>query len=435
MFLIRPAGANQNAKLAIGGGGPLLGSAIYGMPAGAAVDPLRSHAYFSMAAADYGQKTLVGTRSWAFKADEMPIPADIDWDGVEIEMPSIAGVAVTPDMVAVALVNGGNAANPTLDGGAPTWVVGTSLTAPPVGTDDSPGEGAVAATFAVASTATQRQLAIRIQLPAGAYVAAGSGGSGIGTDANAYAYGTSEPFKQDADTSATPGTTSGWGQSFGEFPSFRIKLINLSRPVVLLGAVGDSHGQGYHGTGVGGERGPWGYAMQFWDATGPFPDVCVVNLGRSGHSTAQISSRLNAFNSQLDFGGFLRQRASINDHTAGFDVTTTIADASWAQLQADGDTIEEDGKLFIPFEGFGADGWTAGWYSRFNTHKADEIARWGANGVGVVYEAATILEADGSYQAGLAGPDLGHPTFAAQNTAGQAMAATLVDVLTAKGYL
>lgn len=33
MFLIRPAGANQSAKVAIGGGGPLLGSAIYGMPA------------------------------------------------------------------------------------------------------------------------------------------------------------------------------------------------------------------------------------------------------------------------------------------------------------------------------------------------------------------------------------------------------------------
>lgn len=47
MFLIRPAGANQNAKVAIGGGGPLLGSAIYGMPAGATEEALPILADFS----------------------------------------------------------------------------------------------------------------------------------------------------------------------------------------------------------------------------------------------------------------------------------------------------------------------------------------------------------------------------------------------------
>lgn len=34
MFLIRPSGANQNAKVAIGGGGPLPGGAMFGLPAG-----------------------------------------------------------------------------------------------------------------------------------------------------------------------------------------------------------------------------------------------------------------------------------------------------------------------------------------------------------------------------------------------------------------
>ena len=195
-------------------------------------------------------------------------------------------------------------------------------------------------------------------------------------------------------------------------PAFILEYTDLSADVCLLGAIGDSHFRGFIGSGSSGFSGPFGEMLRSFDGAGwaTSPNVSILGLARSGHQQAQISTRLHAFEPVLGLGGWIRERASINDHDGSLDVTQATADASWAILQSDIDYIKNtQGKLIIPAHGAGANGWASGWYGRFTSHEADERAYVGANRV--AYTNSTILNADGSYKAGQFGADGTHPNM------------------------
>lgn len=372
-------------------------------------NPFKTKAYLSPQGADLGSNSYGAQTTVTMLISQPPFRSGIDWTGVRLWLFDINGSPVKPDNIWVGLANGGNMVSPNLDGGAVSYVAATGLTAPPSGTDNAPGLGPVCNIIPVSSTPSARQLVLRFTMPAGDYTVAGSNNTGIGTNTPLYWPGVSAPRSQGS-ISANPGTTTGWGEAFGVFPAFILEYTGLSSPVCQLAAIGDSHVLGYTGTGVDGVRGVFGevvnnFITSGWSST---PNVSLLNLGRSGHKTNQISTRLHTFEGILDIGGWLRERASINDHDDNFDVTTTQADASWTTFQNDYNyVVQTRGKLFIPFQGAGATGWASGWYSRFIAHEPDEIALVGAGKQ--AYVSSVILSADGSYKPGLAGVDNGHP--------------------------
>ncbi len=400
------------------------------MAAAPDIDPYRDFAVLAPFAANMGDLTLEATTDYTMLLDLPPIPAGTTWTGIRVRMAGRIGSPVAPTGVAVAICNGGNQNAPTLNDGPVAWITGTSLAAPPAGTDDEPALGAVCATLAAPSQAGARSVCVRLRMPAGAHTGAGVNGGGVGTNTDLYPVGVSAPKTK---TSGDLTDESGWGEAFGNCPWYLVEYVGLSSPVLSLLAVGDSHLQGYASVGSNGNRGPFG-ALEDSALWATRPNINIVNFGRMGHTTAQISARMTSALAQMDFGGVLRQRASINDHDDNFDVPTETADASWSTLQADAAAAAALGKLFIPFSPAGANGWASGWFERFTAHVSDEIATFGANGVGVVYEHLSILAADGSYKAGYAESDGAHPTVAAQAIWGGAMWPTLADVLTGKGY-
>jgi lysophospholipase L1-like esterase len=194
----------------------------------------------------------------------------------------------------------------------------------------------------------------------------------------------------------------------------------------MLGAIGDSHCRGYV-PDIGGQ----GYRGVFGELGAMIgtKKLTVINLGRSGHTRAQIAKRVRAWENQLDMGGWIVQRASINDKDASFDYQVTTADSSWNYLQDDWVFDGDKTKIFIPWEGFGMTGAASGWYDRFNTHKAEEQALWPYS----IYTSSSILNADGSYKAGVGGSDNGHPNILGYQTAAVPVWAGLQSALTTLG--
>lgn len=406
-------------------------TAINPMPEGA-LNPYRTEAILTPFAANIGSLELASTAAYTILIETPPLPSNTTWTGIEIDMANINGTPIAPTLVSVALCNGGDMNDPTLNGGSPTWVTASTLVSPPSGTDSYPGFGKVCETLNVPSQTGARMLAIRIQLPSGSHAGAGMNGGGVGTDTSTYPVGVSSP-KTQTSILGNAGTTTGWGEAFGTCPWFAIRYVGLSTPILSLVAVGDSHTQGYISIGSNGNRGPFGALEEsaLWTNR---PNINIINMGRMGHTTSQISSRMNAIVNQWDVGGILRQRASINDHDNDFDVTQAISNSSYDTLQSDFETATNLGLVFIPYSPAGSNGWANGWFSRFTSHYTDEYTLFGSNGVGVVYEEASILNADGSYKTNYQTSDNSHPTSDAQIIWGDAMWVTLENVLTSKNF-
>lgn len=406
-------------------------AAINPMPPGA-VNPYRSSAFLPPFAGNMGDLTLGATTAYTMLFQLPPIPTTTTWTGIKIHMAGRVGSPIAPSLVAVALCNGGDRNNPTLNGGAVTWITGTSLVAPPAGTDLEPGVGPVCAELNVPSQAGARMLCVRIQMPAGTHTGAGVNGGGVGTDTTTYPIGVSTPNSQGSIV-GNVGTGSGWGEAFGQVPWFMIEYTGLSTPVLQMWLFGDSWTQGYISVGSNGNRGPFG-ALEGSSLWSTRPNINFVNFGRMGHTTAQISARMRKLMDQFDVGSIGRQDKSINDHDANFDVTTTISDASWATLQGDYSYVAGAGKLFIPYTLGGSNGWASGWFTRFLSHQADAEALFGVDGVGGVYDQSVVLNADGSIKTGKFTGDGSHLLTAAQLEQGEDMWPSFASVLAAKGH-
>jgi lysophospholipase L1-like esterase len=387
---------------------------------------LRNHLYMSWQAGSLVSQNYASVSSVSYQNTVIPLAPTNNWTTMEVLMFDILGAPVAPQGVWACVGDGvGGADYPDFNSSV-TWVAATGLKAPPSGSDDSPGVGPVCNPIAIPPSAGKRAITIRIQMPAGNYT-----GMSLSTTLSLYPVGQVKPLLQSAGAIAgNPSLTTGWGESFGVAPAIMIKLNGLTTPISQWIAVGDSHTQGYLGSGsaLTGVRGPFGEFLNV--QAGTYPKFNVMNLGRSGHTTAQISSRLHAWVSQLDVGGVLRQRASINDRTGAPDVTTGIADASWAQLQADYAYVTGLTKRCIFYSPAGATStFSAGWYTRFTAHLADELAlcpnRINAN--------SSLVQADGSYQSGMAAPDNGHPNQTGLTTWGAQMEPAFRAMLTAEG--
>lgn len=386
---------------------------------------LRNHLYMSFQAGSLKQKNYASVTSISYQNVTIPLAPTNNWTTMDLLMFDILGAPVAPQGVWACVGDGvGGPDYPDFNSSV-TWVAATGLKAPPSGSDDSPGVGPVCNPIAIPPSSGKRAITIRIQMPAGNYT-----GQELGTNTALLPVGQVVPLKIDASISGNPYVTSGWqNNTFGDAPAIMIKLNGLTTAISQWIAVGDSHTQGYTGTGsaYSGVRGPFGEFVNV--EAGTYPKFNVLNLGRSGHTTAQISSRLHAWLSQLDVGGVLRQRASINDHDGSLDITTSIADASWAQLQADYTYVTGLTKRCIFYSPAGANGWATGWFGRFTAHLPDELAlcahRIDAN--------SSILNADGSYKTGLFGSDGGHPNTTGVATWGAQMEPAFRTMLTSEG--
>lgn len=365
-------------------------------------NPFRSHIYLGPAAAELIAEEATTVISTAMIFTYITVQP-LTWTRVRLWMANIDGTPVTPDGIWFALCEGGYADNPFVVG---SWVSASSLVGPPAGTDDSPGIGPVCAYATLGGSSATQTIALRIQMPAGTYTRMPYG---IGTAA-AITIPEWSPFvyEKTSDISASPGTTSGWENAFGKIPHFWLEVDGLSQQQCLLGCVGDSHTRGYlSDLGGSGYRGMFGEIMDLKGTS----RVSLVNFGRAGHTTSQISSRLHAIETQMDLGGWLRQRASINDRDGSFDYTIGTANLAYSQLQSDYSFINGLGKLLIPFQGFGMDG-ASGWYERFNTHLSEELAAYPWS----ITTADTILDTVGAYDATMGGSDDAHPSILGYQT-------------------
>lgn len=391
------------------------------------INPLRSHAYISAGGAFLDTANNASATSYALTFKVQNFPTSINWTQVRLwGLDSMSGTGAAPTNIWFALADGGSQQSPTLVGGAVTWVAATGVTAPPTGTDDVPGIGPICSYVSISKTTSSQWIAVRIQLASGDY-----NRMSIATDPTYIIDGFDLPKSQGSIT-GNPGTTSGWGEAFGQFPAIILEYNNLSTPVYMLGCMGDSHLQGYIGSGISGFKGFFGEIDSIWSA-GTYPKVALCNLGRSGHTMEQISGRLHAFEAAMDFGGWIRQRASVNNRNGSLDITTTIANTMYATLQSDYSYLFGRNKLMLPWAGPGMNGAASGWYPRFRAHVSDEVALWPGHMLDNIQGLITNAS-DGTYLGSYAGGDGGHPNESGYAAGAAVIAPALLSVLSGLGY-
>lgn len=379
-------------------------------------NPFRSHIYLAPAAGMMSENTFEqrATTSIIKRVSK----ASFGWTTVRLHMADITGSPLTPEGIWFGLQD--------VDSDNPIWVndlvAATGLVAPPAGTDDEPGIGPVCNFVTLPGTTTTKAIVVRIQMPGGT-ITQGS----ISTNDELVPSFVSRFNNAIAGSIAgNPGTSSGWGEAFGQIPWFSLEVAGLTVPQCLLGGIGDSHLQGYRADQGGqGTRGMLGEMADLQTTE----NLCVTNFARTGHTTDQIAARLRVFEEAFDLGGWLRQRASVNDRDGNSDYTLIQADASFDLLQADYAYLSGRNKLMIPLEGLGFNDGPSGWYGRFNTHRAAEQALWPGN----MYNASSILNADGSYLLDMFGPDGGHPSLLGNQTWAVPSWASLQSALTSLG--
>lgn len=379
-------------------------------------NPFRSHIYLTPAAGMMSENTFEqrATTSIIKRVSK----ASFGWTTVRLHMADITGSPLTPEGIWFGLQD--------VDSDNPIWiddlVAATGVVAPPAGTDDEPGIGPVCNFVTLPGTTTTKAIVVRIQMPGGT-ITQGT----ISTDDQLIpSYMSRLGFAIAGSIIGNPGTSSGWGEAFGQIPWFSLEVAGLTVPQCLLGGIGDSHMQGYRADAGGqGTRGMLGEMADLQTTE----NLCVTNFARTGHTTEQIAARLRVFEEAFDLGGWLRQRASVNDRDEYGDYLVSKADATFALLQADYAYLLSRSKLMIPMEGAGANGGPAGWYDRFNVHRTEEEAAWPAH----MYNASSILNTDGSYKTDMVGPDNGHPSLLGYQTWAPPSWASLQAALTALG--
>jgi hypothetical protein len=131
-------------------------------------NPFRSHIYLTPAAGDLTATTVSALTASTFMFNSIS-KTPFTWTQVRLWMCDVTGAPVAPQGVWFAVTDSTDSATaPQIGGSAVTWVAGTSLAAPPAGTDDSPGVGPVCAYASVAGNTATQGIAIRIQMAAGA---------------------------------------------------------------------------------------------------------------------------------------------------------------------------------------------------------------------------------------------------------------------------
>ena len=377
----------------------------------------RPHIYLAPSAGVMATQTLPGSVATSQVVKQVSI-ASFGWLTVRLFMADITGAPLVPEGIWFGTQGLGGEDPRWID----DWVPATGIVAPPAGTLTAPGVGPVTDFISLPGLTTTKGLVVRIQMPGGTITKGVYGGS----DVQIPGFLSRFTRRKDGSIIGDPGVNTDWQEAFGQAPWWVLQVAGLSEPQCLLGGIGDSHMQGYLSEyGGAGLRGMLGELA----ALQTTQNLCVTNLAHTGDNMALIGSKLRIFEEAFDFGGWIRQRASVNDRNVSWDYLIGQADASFAQLQADAAYLAGRSKVMIPQEGAGSNGGEAGWYGRFNTHRAAEMALWPAH----MYDASAILNADGSFKDGMAGPDQGHPSVLGNQTWAVPSWASLQSALTSLG--
>jgi hypothetical protein len=377
----------------------------------------RSHIYLAPSAGAMDEQELVGSVATSQVVKQVS-KAPFGWLTVRLFMSDITGAPLTPEGIWFGTQDVGGEDPRWID----NWVAATGVVAAPAGSLASPGVGPVCDFVSLPGLTTTEGLVVRIQMPAGTITKGfyGSNAEQIPDFLSIYTR------KKDGTISADPGVTTDWQDAYGEAPWWVLQVAGLSVPQCLLGGIGDSHMQGYLAEyGGAATRGMLGELASLQTDE----NLCVTNLAHTGDSMSLIASKLRIFEEVFDFGGWIRQRASVNDRTETWDYTTAQADDSFAQLQADSLYLANRSKIMIPQEGAGANDGESGWYTRFNTHRATEMTMWPAH----MYDIAAICNSDGSFKTDMVGPDEGHPSVLGNQTWAVPSWSSLQSALTSFG--
>jgi hypothetical protein len=254
----------------------------------------------------------------------------------------------------------------------------------------------------------------------------------MGTNAPDYPYGIAQPTYH-SDISANPDTTGSWNFSFGYIPAMILEYDGLTTPVCCAAAIGDSHTRGY--VFINGARGPWDYMKENQWIGGTYPNLSILNLGRAGHTTAEISTRLQAFEADLDIGLWLRQAESVNDKNGGFDFTVGAVSGFRTVLDSDAAFALAANKAFLPFQGPGQASLAAGAYGRYIGMYAGDFATVYPYAIRAVDGIITDVAGNGVYMASMSDDGGLHPGYVGQATWATAFSPILVANLTTLGYL
>ena len=359
----------------------------------------RDFAYQTIYGIDVEESSIGATTSIAMKFDVPPMPDGTTFDAIRVWQLA-AGIGITePTNVWAAVVNGGNTQNPTIDGGAPTWVAATSiLPITAAGTTEYPTATPITNKIPLSTTTSRRGVALRLQYPDGDITR-----YNMGTTQAMYPTGVSIPLAQ-GDITANPGTQFGWGESFGVMPAIFIEYCNLSTPIVLAGGFGDSHSRGY--VNVTGGKGPWGYLVDEFVAN-DYKNICITNLAKAGQETSQISNNMRYLLETLDIPVAIRQVASVNNKNVSFDFTTEIIDTMLAEYLADESFVDGLDRYMIGVQGPGMGGLATGAYGRYISIYDSLVGKPIVRSVdGII----TDVAANGAYLTNMAAPDTGHPS-------------------------
>lgn len=347
--------------------------------------------------------TLATPTWYSYVAMYPPFAGDIGWDSIDIFGYGVHADPVAPTGIwlgRTASLN--NAANPTITG----MLAATGLKAPPAGTVALPGYGPLCDTIPLSRVpGGVKGLCLRIGMPAGNHARFVNG-----TTAERQPYGMAITKARKTDISADPTTGSGWEEAFGSFPLIAIRYNGLTRSVIQVLLSGDSHMSGYVAAAQG-ARGVHGWLRYQMDVEGVAPPIVFSNFAHAGQKSAEISAAMRSFVLATGVKNVMRERATVNDRTFANTYTQTEADAAFAILQSDYLWCAERGVRMVVWEGFGGT-IEQPWYPVYRSRVADCIALVGAENF--VDHASLIINPDGTFMAGTAGADGGHPESAAQ---------------------
>jgi hypothetical protein len=392
-----------------------------------ALNPFRTTAFISPFGAEFSTDNVGGApKAYSFWYEVAPMPTVRTWQRIRLRLPDITGSPVTPTGVWFALANGGTPWQPTLNGSACVFQAAT-VVAPVAGSNASPRATPGCAYVTLPPSGASRTIVFRIQYPADSTITVFN----MGTTSTDYPLGTQQPTSQ-GDITGNPSTQSGWNFSFGVVPAHFLEYDQIDESIVTALAVGDSFTRGYDN--INGGRGPWDHMKAAW-VLGSYPKLSILNLGRAGHKTADISLRLQSLLQDLDVGVVLRQVASVNDKDGGMDFTVPAVAGFRAVLDADAAFVAAANKVFIPFQGPGQSGLAAGAYGRFIGIFDASFSTAYPQAVRAVDGVITNVGANGTYLASMSSDGNLHPNNSlGQPTWGAAFSPILVSNLAAMGY-
>lgn len=194
--------------------------------------------------------------------------------------------------------------------------------------------------------------------------------------------------------------------AFSEHPPLFVEFFGLSKSVVFLPVIGDSHI-----AGIGDNNNPFNpYAVpgRLADRFAGSKRIAPINCGRSGHTTDLIAERFSWLCDNFDVRCAMVQ---------GFSINNISNNISYAQFRADWQEVEttsiSNGVRILPILGAGADGivdHSEDWWTPMKAEQDWLIARTPETVTGI--RTTVQNQTNGHYNTGYVFSDGGHPNDA-----------------------